>query len=407
MLNPEFHNSDSAVSFKTFPDKELLEKSSKLLVRMSEAVYSLPETPKTIDSWKPLDGYRILEDGSGQPRATIYKHPVNDEYAVVFKGSVSFVDWIADFSYKEVPFIPHKYQGRSGAGTPVHVGFNFLYNKIHSKRSMADTLFRFIEETSIDRLYISGHSLGGALGKLFLYDLMISLEDNKFPEILTVTFGSPKIGWWETAQDFKALYQHLTAKGKRINYVSEYIVHDIVPDLPPIPYTFSGESLALHSGNPIQHQIESYKEYTYKYFDHGERNFRVERNGSVISLVDGLLSWSGKNIIDLVPGYNHLSDIFPRVDTIQMVIDPGLWYDYTINIYGGANSHFKTSHLKFHYEDGSTESKSIFSYRKHWQTVWQNRGKIVRVDFYENYDPTLSEEDLSQDQSDPNCHSTG
>ena len=381
----------------TFTNTAILKPASELLVKVAQAVYSLPEKPASVDSWIPLEGFDNIIDGTKESRAAIFAASDNSrEYIIAFKGSESFKSWIADFSITPVAFTPHDDQHRTEGTADVHEGFNEVYDKKISTKSMADVLFQFIKTTAIDKLYITGHSLGGAVAKLFLYDLMKSLNSDAFLDIICVTFAAPKIGIENTKQDFESLYDILVGQGKQINYINMVIIHDIVPDLPPYPYVFSGEYLYIHSGNPIEHEIVYYIKWINTYFDLSESNFRVEKNHGIISLVEGKLAWTGKNIIDLVPGYTKLSDIFPRVDNINLICDPGKWYDYTVNLDGGSYSHTKTSHLTFHYEDGSSQSKSIFLYDKHLQTIWSNGGKIIRIDWVANYHPTVSEEDKEE-----------
>jgi hypothetical protein len=89
-------------------------------------------------------------------------------------------------------------------------------------QTMQQQIFGFLQSTQMSEVYITGHSLGGALSQLFTLDMRVSFPTVK---IQTINFASPKVGAsdWATACINAGAAQRIT---RVINY------DDIVPDLP-------------------------------------------------------------------------------------------------------------------------------------------------------------------------------
>jgi len=126
------------------------------------------------------------------PIAIIYKN-VNMTY-VIFRGTLTGADFIADLNISEQ--IDNK-------GVLVHKGFNTIYKSIKDQLAI-DT----------DNLFITGHSLGCALGLLLAYD---NLDKN----VSVINFAPPRTG-------------NAAFAAKLDSFVTSYInIADIVPTLPP------------------------------------------------------------------------------------------------------------------------------------------------------------------------------
>lgn len=109
-------------------------------------------------------------------------------------------------------------------GGKVHRGFLRAFKSIEF--TLADALMQ-LPEQSRKNLFITGHSLGGALA---------CLAASRFPCRMVATFGSPRVGNRRFARQFG-----LTNAGKYFRVVNR---SDVVPRV-PIPVRF------VHTGVPI------------------------------------------------------------------------------------------------------------------------------------------------------------
>jgi len=111
-----------------------------------------------------------------------------DDLIIAFKGTeLKLNDIISDilFSKKVYPY------GNFESKIKVHQGFICQY------KSIRDDIQHHLATTDYDKVYVIGHSLGGALATLCIVDLdytfaysLLSLEDDLHGRI----FGSPRVG---------------------------------------------------------------------------------------------------------------------------------------------------------------------------------------------------------------------
>lgn len=168
---------------------------------------------------------------------------------VVFRGTETAKEWIANFNQKLVGFfIP-------GYGD-VHEGFQNSY------LSLRDALIRAVAENAdVKHLFVTGHSLGGALATFASCDI----EANAGKAVCaTYTYGSPRPG----NAGFAAAYgAHFGSRTFRVENSS-----DIVPEV-PFPVQFLGffGGYFTHVDTPVSinvqkndieknHAIETYVE---------------------------------------------------------------------------------------------------------------------------------------------------
>ncbi|MGL4819567.1 MAG: lipase family protein [Bacilli bacterium] len=135
----------------------------------------------------------------------------NDEaWIVVFRGSVSDGNWLADADITQsvFPFIRD--------GGYVHNGFLEIY------ASCRNELIDLCSSMPFDKkLYITGHSLGGALATLFAVEIANALRNCNQS---LITFASPKVGDKQFAQQANLLLE------ESYRFVN---LNDLVPLLPP------------------------------------------------------------------------------------------------------------------------------------------------------------------------------
>ncbi|QAY68467.1 lipase family protein [Paenibacillus protaetiae] len=140
---------------------------------------------------------------------------LQSEQAIIlaFRGTLSATDWVADLIAQQVPY---RFVKNGGA---THKGFTDLYS------SARDSILSVLETLPKDKpLFITGHSLGGALATLSALDIAVN---KPFANPLVYTFGAPRVG----DPAFVRTYNSQIGTHWRIQ--NEY---DIVPHLPPLVY---------------------------------------------------------------------------------------------------------------------------------------------------------------------------
>lgn len=160
---------------------------------------------------------------------------------LIFKGSNSLTDWSYDLDTTKICLDKNIY---------VHEGF---FNQLHQNGNY-NKLLHEINKFPDYKLFITGHSLGGALATLFGYQYSKTIEK----EIKIVTFGSPKVGCKEWQKAFN--------KCDRISYLRFVNKNDPVPNSPFLNYYHVGTKCELNNNssfisyfNGKQHKCEKYK----------------------------------------------------------------------------------------------------------------------------------------------------
>jgi predicted lipase len=150
---------------------------------------------------------------------------------VVFRGSREAVDW-----RRNAQFCQHKIKGNIA----IHIGFckqlftNNLFVNVYSQ------LWHCLELNPTYKLFITGHSSGGAIATLFGYLISKELTERK---IQIVSFASPRIGNLAFKRDFK---QRTNLKHWRITNQ-----HDFVPRIPYFGFHHVGEKIYIKKRNCI------------------------------------------------------------------------------------------------------------------------------------------------------------
>lgn len=144
-----------------------------------------------------------------------------NQIILAFRGSQQLADWGTNFNFKMRPFKV----AMSGAQVPsgrVHAGFQGAWESIEAKVLLY--LRDWCKPGKPYHLWVTGHSLGGALAAL----AGISLHYQGYTVSGLYTFGQPRVGDWEFARKVNAEI------GDRVfRYVNN---NDVVP---LIPLTFN------------------------------------------------------------------------------------------------------------------------------------------------------------------------
>ncbi|NEW07574.1 lipase family protein [Paenibacillus sp. SYP-B3998] len=136
-----------------------------------------------------------------------------DTIVIAFRGSNTRSDWISDVIARQNKF---PYMRDSGL---VHRGFLSIYKS--ARKKIISTLSKLSPQK---KLFVTGHSLGGALATLCAVDIV---ANTPFESPCVYTFASPRVG----NAVFAKTFDRQIATRHRI-----YNVNDLVPQLPPVIY---------------------------------------------------------------------------------------------------------------------------------------------------------------------------
>lgn len=154
-----------------------------------------------------------------------YVAMIGDTAVIMFRGTnpPEIQDWFANLNNRA--FV-------SGHG-PVHAGFWASYDTLH------DQLVEVLRQNQPKRIWITGHSLGGALAVVCGYRL---LTDEKKEIAGVMTFGQPRVGSPEFCKHMDS-----ELRGRMVHFVNE---NDLVPRIPPSFEHFG--SLVWYTGGFIR-----------------------------------------------------------------------------------------------------------------------------------------------------------
>ncbi len=118
-------------------------------------------------------------------------------YIFAFRGTDCFEDLCDDFGCNHTSFKAYKKDVVVPPEVKVESGFGHIYTDIdHHIPSMQHQLFELIDRylastKPIDKLYVTGHSLGCTLCTMFALDLALSRPEIK---VINYNFASPQVG---------------------------------------------------------------------------------------------------------------------------------------------------------------------------------------------------------------------
>jgi pimeloyl-ACP methyl ester carboxylesterase len=192
----------------------------EILALMSQAAYLPPV--KAEPNFRALGFSRIEPVFKGLISG--YVVSFEDVTVVTFRGTDDKLDWFVNLDEAATPT----------AHGEAHQGFYSGY------QSIKDQITAVLAQTRPKHLWITGHSLGGALALVCAYDL---LEVGKLELDGVITFGQPMV-----ASKQLAAYLDRLLFGRYAHFVNEA---DIVPRVPPPPYAHCG-SLVWFNGGGIR-----------------------------------------------------------------------------------------------------------------------------------------------------------
>lgn len=154
-----------------------------------------------------------------------YVAMIGDAAVIMFRGTnpPEIQDWLANINTKS-------YESEDGN---VHAGFWASYEALH------DQLIEVLRQKQPKRIWVTGHSLGGALAVVCSYRLMTD-EGKEIAGVMT--FGQPRVGSPEFCK-----HMDLELRGRMVHFVNE---NDLVPRIPPSFEHFG--SLVWYRGGVIR-----------------------------------------------------------------------------------------------------------------------------------------------------------
>lgn len=160
-----------------------------------------------------------------------YVGMIDDTAVIMFRGTnpTEIQDWFANLNNKSF---------RSEHGS-IHAGFWASYETLH------DQLIEVLPQKQPKRIWITGHSHGGALAVVCSYRLIID-EGKEIAGIMT--FGQPRVGSPEFCKHMES-----TLSGRMVHFVNE---NDLVPRIPPSFEHFG--SLVWYTGGVIRRSRPPY-----------------------------------------------------------------------------------------------------------------------------------------------------
>jgi len=190
----------------------------------------------------------------------------NQNVTVVFRGTVNTKDIMVDGNFWPTshPLI----ENVTTAGAKVHSGFcKYLceHTNLTGNDSQFDNIYRILKEVyaykknghdySKYKLFLSGHSLGGALAQLSTFLIAGQPDSDFIPSPVTgVTYASPVVG----NRAFFDAMRKMEKKG-RVRHIRVSNTKDIIPGNPFWSYVQTGVNIHLKEAEPAEVAYENTK----------------------------------------------------------------------------------------------------------------------------------------------------
>ena len=183
---------------------------------------------------------------------------------VVFRGTQTIADWAENASFLVSQF-------KEVAGAPaVHLGFHRVYQLV--RKSLTSQLASLNFAVGLNRVVVTGHSLGGAVASLCALDLA---SHGVLPNVECCTFASPR-AFFLSSRSFD------TAVPRSLRVANPL---DIVTEVPPIVLGY----VHVHGGLHIAPKLDDFHDLD-KTYAPGLQQIIDEATHSAIAVHDAELA---------------------------------------------------------------------------------------------------------------------
>ena len=213
--------------FQTPHSDTLLLAECALLAYDENTIPKPPAGYKFVKEWKGIDPLSEDKKGVVENYGIIFQNTSDPTtYIFAFRGTAGKYDILEDLKFLEmVPF--QYYKNTPGPKAPAAKGFSQVYTtKISATEgSMQEQLFQFLEQNTVNKLYITGHSLGSALSELFNLDLNNYIAQGHLSKIplVHINFACPRVGGEEFAKAYVNLDKSNSFKTIRVVNWQDFI----------------------------------------------------------------------------------------------------------------------------------------------------------------------------------------
>lgn len=200
--------------------------------------------------------------------------------SVQFRGTVTSEDMKTDLHMYTWEVVSNPLKDKDGQPKEIrlHRGFcNYLYGP-ESQKMQAGTKFNTIKNQTLEyldkfpgyQIYVTGHSLGGALSTLFAFSMAAQDDPRITVPVMCISIASPKVGNSEFCEAFEYLEDH-----DKLRHLRVINKGDVVPMVPERDFVTCYANMAFnpkgnfyHTGievelNSLGHGIDvSYKDRT-------------------------------------------------------------------------------------------------------------------------------------------------
>lgn len=165
-----------------------------------------------------------------------------DKNILVFRGSDEFKDWQENIKFDTL---------NTMIGT-VHKGYYECFSKVWNNFILKSDILTILKSK---KLYVTGHSFGGALATIAAYVLRATNAVGK-NNMTVYTYGSPKVFKRAKISLYRMFNETLTAElnDNIFRYVN---TGDIVPKLPFFDYYHVGKKVEVHKRGLIEKIFKS------------------------------------------------------------------------------------------------------------------------------------------------------
>lgn len=184
---------------------------------------------------------KFISDKTTDIQVGITISETNKRVCVVFRGSESKSDWYYDFMILKKKIMHGIYDD-----VHVHSGFFRQLHDTSVYEKIVETLKTLLHEHPDFDIYITGHSLGGALCTLFGFELSHEIDN----QVSVISFASPRVGnqAFKDAFDGKTNLEHYRVTND----------HDVITGTPMVLFKHVGKNIAI-----CEDKCELFENYEY------------------------------------------------------------------------------------------------------------------------------------------------